>query len=218
MSRSQPILTPHPRPWPQAIVSRRALTHPDTTVDDAIEAVERLTTMVDDLLQVARSGGALPTKDAIPMEVVVDDALANLSAEIRSAGGRISVCGILPTVSGNRSILVEVVQNLIENALKYGGQPHPRVRLTGGWVGDVAFLEVEDDGRGIPQKDRGRIFQAFEQLDGGAVGVGAGLSLVQRMVEAHSGTITVEDSRMLGGARFRVCLPMESATQLAATG
>jgi signal transduction histidine kinase len=186
------------------------------SVDDAIEAVDRLTSMVEELLEVARSGGAIETKSSVCLSVVVDDALANLSAEIRTVGGRVSVCGILPTVSGNRSLLAEVVQNLVENALKYGGAPHPRVRITGGWVGSLAFLEVEDDGAGIDVADRDRIFEAFEQLDGRYGGVGAGLSLVRRLIEAHGGTIAVDDGRVLGGARFRISLPMHAEQPLAA--
>jgi two-component system sensor histidine kinase TctE len=119
----------------------------------------------------------------------------------------VQVSGHLPTVMGNRSLLAEVVQNLVENAIKYGGKPVPRVRIVGGQVGDRAFVEVEDDGPGVPEEARSRVFASFEQLNPGASGVGAGLALVRRLVEAHDGSVEITDGQVLGGACFRVCLP-----------
>jgi|GEM_PF-3305147 len=175
-------------------------------VDDAIDAIDRLTSMVEELLRVARSGGAVESREPVGLDVVVDDALANLGARVRSSGGRVWVQGTLPVVVGNRSLLAEVVQNLVENGLKYGAPVRPKVRITGGRVGDEVFLEVEDDGPGVPLEAREKVFEAFEQLDSGASGVGAGLSLVRRLVEAHGGSIAVDDGRFLGGACFRIRL------------
>ena len=176
-------------------------------IEEALAAISRLSVMVEDLLEVARSGGAVEARVPIGLDVVVRDSLANLTAHIRDSGGRVHVCGALPRVLGNRSLLVEVVQNLVENGLKYGRHTAPGIRIIGGRVGDTVFLEVEDDGPGVPVDARERIFDAFSQLDRAAKGVGAGLALVRRLVEAHGGTITVEDGRVLGGACFRVSLP-----------
>lgn len=176
-------------------------------VDEAIEAVDRLTEMVEDLLRVARSGGAIEAQSRVGLETVVQTALANLRGRIQQAGGRVTVGRQMPDVMANRSLLAEVVQNLVENGLKYGQGSCPQVRIAGGRIGDTVFFEVEDNGPGIPMESREQVFEAFEQLDSGAAGVGAGLSLVRRLVEAHGGTVAVDDGRLLGGARFRVCLP-----------
>jgi signal transduction histidine kinase len=184
-------------------------------IDDAIEAIERLTTMVEELLKVARSGGAVELNEVIGLNSVVDDALANLSVHVQQTNAQIRVVGDLPTIEGNRTILAEAVQNLVENALKYGGKPIPHIRITGGWVGSLAFLEVEDDGPGVPTDARERVFMAFEQLDSRTHGVGAGLSLVRRLVEAHGGRISVDDGRYLGGACFRICLPTSESPEQA---
>jgi signal transduction histidine kinase len=190
------------------------LVHEDCTdgeqrecISDALEAIERLSVMVEDLLQVARDGGAVSAREELPLGLIVKDALANLAALIRSSGGRIAVCGELPHVVGNRTLLAEVLQNLIENGLKYGAPTDPRIHISGGQVGDLVFLEVEDNGGGIPAHAREQVFQAFQQLDNRSAGVGAGLSLVRRLVEAHGGTIEVDDGQILGGACFRVRLP-----------
>ena len=184
------------------------------TADEALEAIDRLTSMVEELLRVARSGGVLEAKQPVGLDVVTRDALANLTARIRSSGAMVRVSGDLPTVLGNRSLLAEVIQNLVENAIKYGGKPVPRIHIVGGQVGDRAFVEVEDDGPGVPEASRSLVFADFEQLNPDTSGVGAGLALVRRLVEAHDGSVEITDGQVLGGACFRVCLPAHTPERL----
>lgn len=175
--------------------------------EDALEAVDRLEGMVCELLEVARKGGDVGSLKHVGLDMVVVHALKSLRARIEGAGVMVEVGGELPMVVGNPALLAQVVQNLVENAIKYGNQPSPRVRIAGGRVGERVFVEVEDDGPGVPEADRERIFQPFQQLATGRDGVGAGLALVDRLVAAHGGRIDVEDGRKLGGALFRVNLP-----------
>jgi signal transduction histidine kinase len=100
-----------------------------------------------------------------------------------------------------------LVHNLLENAAR-----HARERLAvavqeaGPWV----VLTVEDDGVGVPDEDRDRIFERFVRLDGArdraSGGSGLGLAIVRRVAVAHGGSVSVDDGR-LGGARFEVRLP-----------
>ncbi|NVB80920.1 MAG: HAMP domain-containing histidine kinase [Kofleriaceae bacterium] len=116
---------------------------------------------------------------------------------------------------------VQVVQNLIENALKYtprGGVISVRLARHAGSelprVGDLdsdwALLEVEDSGPGIPQVDRERVFEKFFRREGLASdgGAGLGLAICREIVEAHGGSVWVDDAAVLGGAALNVALPL----------
>lgn len=108
--------------------------------------------------------------------------------------------------AGDSRRLRQVVLNLVENACKYG---KGRVSVAAVSDGRLIRLSVEDDGPGIPAEKRHSIFERFRRLDDNYVsGAGIGLYLVHALVEAHAGTIRVEDGEELGGARFVVELPV----------
>jgi len=177
----------------------------------ALAAVERLQRMTEGLLDSARDGQGAGGLGRVGFDGVVADALGGLAAKVQTTGARIEVAGTLPEFHGNRGQMVRVVLNLIDNAIKYGKQPTPRIRVCGGRVGEQVFLEVEDDGPGVPRAMRARIFEDFAQLETGKDGVGAGLAAVERVVAAHGGRIAVSDGRRLGGALFRIVLPAVDA-------
>lgn len=182
----------------------------------ALAAVDRLQKMTEGLLDSARDGHGAVRLTRVDFGDVVADALGSLSAKVQATGARIEVSGTLPECHGNHDQLVRVVLNLVDNAIKYGQQPSPRIRVCGGRVGDQVFVEVEDDGCGVPRSDRTRIFEDFAQLETGRDGVGAGLASVERLVVAHGGRICVADGRRLGGALFRINVPAFDAEQRAA--
>ena len=138
---------------------------------------------------------------------MVDEALENLQATITQCGARIERMP-LPTVRANRLQCMQLFQNLISNALKFRGEAAPVVRL--GAVQDGRFwrLSVSDNGIGIDPAQHQRIFQVFQRLHGRDQyeGTGIGLSLCQKIVAAHGGTIGVE-SQLGQGATFWFTLP-----------
>ncbi len=103
-----------------------------------------------------------------------------------------------------RQDLDEMLGNLIENAAKYGGGS---VFVT--VVSDANFVEfqIEDDGRGIPEEERERIFDRGVRLDSGKPGTGLGLAIVRDVAEIYGGTITLEESEDMGGLLARLRLP-----------
>ncbi len=103
-----------------------------------------------------------------------------------------------------RQDLDEILGNLIENAAKYGGS---RVFVTVGPVGDNVEILIEDDGRGIPDKQRGQLFTRGVRLDTSKPGTGLGLAIVRDVVEIYGGTIALEESEDLGGLQVRLHLP-----------
>ncbi|WNO55091.1 sensor histidine kinase [Stakelama saccharophila] len=103
-----------------------------------------------------------------------------------------------------RQDLDEMLGNLVENAAKYGGGS---VFLTAG--ADAGFIEIliEDDGAGIPDSDRHKLFERGARLDTGKPGTGLGLAIVRDVVEIYEGTVTLEESEDLGGLLVRLRLP-----------
>jgi signal transduction histidine kinase len=146
-----------------------------------------------------------------------------VEAAIESIGDRfpveVSVGAALPPLYADQDAVVTVLLNLLENAFKYTGQ-NRRIRLGVALVdGSVAF-RVEDNGIGIPEREQKRIFRRFYQVDRSlarrAGGVGLGLSIVEFIVAAHHGAVTVQ-SRPGAGSIFTVSLPPSvSAAEAAA--
>lgn len=115
--------------------------------------------------------------------------------------------GALKEVFGDRRLLARAVGNLLRNAQKYA---NGHVALSARRILDVVEIVVEDNGPGIPEQERERIFDPFYRLDRSrdraTGGFGLGLSIAQKAVALHGGTIAVSASR-LGGARFLITLP-----------
>ena len=109
------------------------------------------------------------------------------------------------TVRVERQDLDEMLGNLIENAAKYGGG---RVFVTVRTTPDCVELEIEDDGRGIPQDERLSIFDRGARLDSSKPGTGLGLAIVRDVAQIYGGSVRLEESEDLGGLLARLKLPI----------
>jgi NtrC-family two-component system sensor histidine kinase KinB len=173
---------------------------------------ERLEDVVDELLEMAKleSGSVRLEPQAVPIGQLVQDAVARHEGDARRQGTTIE---ILPadatlTVSVDLERIRHVFDNVIENAIKYGGESG-RVQI--GWRRDDedrgVRVYVDDAGPGVPIDMRERVFAKFVRVPGtGKRGSGLGLNIVRDVVAAHGGTIGIEDSP-LGGARVWFVLP-----------
>ena len=113
----------------------------------------------------------------------------------------------LPTVCGDPVQLVQLFQNLIDNAIKYSGATRPTVRITAERSGGDWRITVRDNGVGIDPQYHQQIFGIFKRLHGRDVpGTGIGLALTKRVVERHGGRIWVESAAGQGAA-FTFTLP-----------
>ena len=180
----------------------------------AESSVHRMQSMISDLLAFAGVGGRV---DQVPVDLhaqalaVVED----LSAEVAAWGGSIEVLG-LPTVPGDQTLLRVLLQNVIANALKFSrprtdtGAPAACVRVAAERVSAGWRVTVDDNGPGVPEAERERVFGLLERGDDpatrGVQGWGIGLSTCRRIVEAHGGRIGIDDSP-LGGASVWMFLP-----------
>ena len=119
----------------------------------------------------------------------------------------------LPSVYGDAKRLLELVQNLIDNAAKYmGDQPEPHIEIgTRGFENGKPVFFVRDNGIGIAPEHQEQIFGLFNKLHPNVDGTGVGLALVKRIVEYHGGRIWVE-SEAGKGATFCFSLPLGEKT------
>ena len=174
-------------------------------VQDALAENRRLVALLDGLQGLAR-GEATPVLER--SEVDLADVVAVSLAAARPRHPGVTWTCELPDepvlVHGWEPGLRIVVDNLVQNAARHGGGA-VAVTLTGGPSGGGAELLVDDDGPGVAERERERIFEPFVRVDGvTAPGSGLGLALVGQQVRAHGARIEVGESP-LGGARFSVC-------------
>jgi signal transduction histidine kinase len=173
------------------------------------EEAVRLRALVDGLLEYARAGKREVQHKPVKLATVVEEVVDSLGARIAEVEATVRCdWSALPTVSGDRALIGSIVQNLLANALKFGG-PQPNVELTAA-PGEEGFwrVEVRDDGIGIPPAEQERIFDLFHRLHprDAYAGTGLGLALTQRLVDRHGGRIGVESSPG-EGSRFWFTLP-----------
>ncbi len=183
-------------------------------------ATDRMAQLLDDLLELSRTGRIDRPHEDVPFEGVVQEARSLAEGRLSARGVRVELEGPLPVVRGDRRRLVELVQNLLDNAAKFTGDAsHPVVRIgardAGAGAGQVA-LYVRDNGIGIDPADQDRVFELFHRLDPKVEGTGLGLALARRIVETHGGRIWVESPGSGLGSTF--CFSLPAASPPPATG
>jgi len=181
------------------------------------QSTRRLTDLVNQLLDVSRLGsGSLElSRERVDLAELTADCVARLRDRIEARGVQVGVSAAPAAGDWDRLRLESVVNNLLDNALKYGeGRP---VALRVEQAGDAARLTVRDHGLGIAREHQERIFERFERAVGDRAfeGLGVGLWLVRAIAEAHGGTVGVE-SRPGEGSTFTVTLPCSREDQEAA--
>jgi light-regulated signal transduction histidine kinase (bacteriophytochrome) len=184
----------------------------DETADDWIRRIingtETMRTLVSDLLAFSRvDSQAMPFTD-IDLGEVVDEVIELLHASISELGGTVERSE-LPTIKGDRSQLMQMLENLIGNALKYHGDDPPEVRVAAEQAGDMWRISVADNGMGIDPKHHDRIFEIFRRLHAqqDIPGTGIGLAVVRRVVHRHGGDIELE-SAPGEGTTFTFTIPV----------
>jgi PAS domain S-box-containing protein len=170
-----------------------------------------LDTLIQDLLAYSRLTRIDVAVEPVDVREVVDAALHNLDEDIRTRHANVEIERNLPRVKANRAVLIQVLTNLISNAVKFGGD-RPTVRIRAQSVDGNARIWVEDRGIGIAPKHQERIFRAFERLHGAEryPGTGIGLAIVHKGIERLGGRVGVE-SEEGHGSRFWFELPRAEA-------
>jgi signal transduction histidine kinase len=146
---------------------------------------------------------------AVPFETVAREAIELLHGRLAEFGVQVEIAPELPTVYGDHIRLIEVVQNLVDNAAKFmGNQPEPCIEIgQAGKADGNPILFVKDNGIGIAPEFHDKVFGLFNKLDAHSEGTGVGLTLVKRIIEAHGGKIWIESEGGLSGTTFYFTLP-----------
>jgi len=175
--------------------------------------LSELDRLVEDVLSTARldaKGGWSAARDPVDPAALVEEAAARFREAHRGRTLAVEAAPGLPAIPGDEALLRRLLANLLENAAKYSEAPSPVTLRARAGPGAVV-LEVQDQGIGIDQADLPRIFTPFFRTDRsrarGTGGVGLGLALVKRIVEAHGGAVEVE-SVPERGTTVRVRLPL----------
>jgi signal transduction histidine kinase len=167
-----------------------------------------LTERVHGLLEVARLGTRTGGIGAIDPGMIIHDALKACAGDIERARIRIDVQRSFPLVPCHRAYLSQIFENLIGNAVKFcGTAAAPEIRIRATREGDHVGFTVADNGPGIPERQRDRVFEPFVRLNAGVKGSGIGLTIVKRIVELYGGRIWI-DAPPSGGCIVHFTLPV----------
>ncbi|RLC93830.1 MAG: hypothetical protein DRI39_04605 [Chloroflexi bacterium] len=179
----------------------------DEFIRYAVDGARRMQGLINDLLTYSRVGTRGKPFEPTDCEEVLEQALANLHIAIEESGATVTH-GPLPTVVADEGQLVQLLQNLVGNALKFRRDEPPRVHIGAEQAGDMWVFSVSDNGIGISPEYCDRIFILFQRLHSRDEypGTGIGLAVCKKIVERHGGRIWVE-SEVGKGATFRFTLP-----------
>ena len=187
-----------------ALLERNAGAPPSAEVLRLLrESNERARDLVEGVLAYARVGEL--RLEPVALEDVMAQVAADLRPALEEAGGTLAV-GELPEVQGDPQQLRRVMQNLVGNALKFRSSEPPRVELSAMADSHEWIVTVRDNGMGVDRAHATEIFGIFSRGDSRADGLGIGLAVCRRVIEAHRGRIWVEAGEG-GGSVFRFTLP-----------
>ena len=170
-----------------------------------VEKLVWFSTLENETLEITRKPQALIG--------LVDAALTDLAPYLRTQPAEIErdvSLNTLPLIPLDKLWMQQAIRNVIENAVKFNTKPQRHVRIAGRIVGEKAELSITDDGIGIPHEEHAKIFQKFYQIEssftGQVQGMGLGLALTKRIVDAHGGDVHLE-STLGSGSTFTISLP-----------
>ncbi len=180
------------------------------------EDIESLNGLIDEMLTYAKLEEGSPKLDLEPVNL--KELIEQIERETNALGKPIKIIAKSPnakiTAVADRRYLHRVIQNLAGNALRYA---ETTIVISAGIKKGNAFVSVEDDGQGISEADREKVFIPFSRLDDSRTrasgGYGLGLSIVSRIAFWFNGSMKVDESPELGGARFVMTWPVKPLTQ-----
>jgi PAS domain S-box-containing protein len=177
-------------------------------VDVARRGASRMRQLIEDLLTFSAVGRSITTAEEVDLDELLAQVLADLATTIESLGAEVHR-EPLPTAWGHRSLLGQVLQNLVGNSLKFvRGQVTPRIEISGAQDERGTTVRVADNGIGVDAAKRNEVFGVFTRLnaDDEYPGSGIGLATCAKVVAHHGGTIRLDDG-IDGGVAVVVWLP-----------
>lgn len=181
-------------------------------VEEISKASFRLNQQVENLLNMSRleSGFIQPKKDWCDIVELIYETVKRIEDNTGNRRINIQVDQAIPLFRIDKVMMEQVIYNLLYNAVIYTKE-NPQITITATAHADVLEMIIEDNGPGFPKEEIGHVFDKFYRLrNTKAGGTGLGLSIVKGFVEAHNGSVSLEN-RPEGGARFTIELPAETS-------
>lgn len=171
-------------------------------------AAARMTTLIEELLELSRAGRVVKDAETLALGDLAREAAAALARLLEEKGIEVTIPPDLPAVRGDRLRLIQVLQNLLENAVKFMGDPaDPRIEIGARVTREEVVCHVADNGIGIEPRHHDKIFGLFDKVDSRGAGTGVGLALVKRIIDVHGGRVWVQSAGPGRGASFFFTLP-----------
>jgi len=166
-------------------------------------AADKMHSLLDDLLELSRIGRIVGDIREVMFNEIVDDAISRLEGGINEAGVKLSIQNDMPKVTVDTMRFSEVIQNLVENSIKFTkNRDNPKITIGFRKENGRDIFFVMDNGIGIEEEYRERVFGLFEQLEHKHGGTGIGLAIIKRIIENHGGVIWIEGGENGQGASF----------------
>lgn len=176
-------------------------------------AANKMEGLLEDLLALSRVGRMLNPLTTFSMKKVCADVAELLDGVLKERGVCLTVEENMPDVKADEIRIREVLQNLVENAIKFmGEQSHPQIHISYVRRDQEYVFRVQDNGLGIESRYYEKVFGLFDKLETGTEGTGIGLALVKRIIEFHQGRVWVESEGIGCGSTFYFSLPNHSNT------
>jgi PAS domain S-box-containing protein len=177
-------------------------------IERIAQASDKMYHLLDDLLALSRIGRFVNPPQEFEYTEVVKEALDMVEGSLKQSNAKVEVKENLPILYGDKVRIREVMQNLLENAIKYSrAVDHPVIEIGVESSVDKYICYVQDNGIGIDPRYHEKIFDLFSQLDNSSEGAGVGLALVKRIIELHEGKIWVESKGVGFGSKFCFYIP-----------
>lgn len=183
----------------------------DMYLDRIRKSASRMSRLIEDLLTFSRVTTKQAVPDNIDLNETMENVIADLHDRIKKERGEVVVKGTLPTVCSDATHMHQLFQNLVGNALKFhDAERPPKVTVSAKTTKKTHTICVQDNGIGIDEKYKEKIFAVFQRLNSKHAyeGTGIGLAVCKKIVERYGGTIDIE-SELGSGTTFIITLPNE---------
>jgi PAS domain S-box-containing protein len=175
-------------------------------------AVDKMGRLLDELLELARIGKKEDPKSEIPLKTIAQSAVDLVAGRIAQRKVKVKITGPDVILYGHQPRLLQLYQNLIDNAVKFMGEQSDPIIEIGSFqetTNNQIVLYIRDNGSGIDPKYHDKVFGLFEKLDAASEGTGIGLALVKKIVEVHGGSIWFTSEGKGKGTTF--CFTLEKS-------
>lgn len=177
-------------------------------------ATNKMGQLLEDLLELSRVGRMINPYKTFSLDELIHEALGLVRGQIEETGAQIEITSDFPELHADRQRMLEVMQNLLDNAIKFSRKGvRPKVEVKAWRADGQVFCCVSDNGIGIELRYHEKVFGLFERLDSDFEGTGIGLALVKRIIEVQNGKVWIEPGESGPGLRICFAIPENHSEQ-----